>query len=557
MSERKSLNLKIFAVLTAVVVIGLLVACPQGTTTDPYDPNQIVGGESATIEAILAEGPMPSFSLSPNPPTPDYWNTTVGERFTLPNLFQFVNGDILSNTTQWDQRRNEISKIIQYYLYGELPPTPDNASYALYSGTSGTTPWNYATTTSGRLVITLSHGSSASVELTAPIALPATGTGPYIAFNLRDKADAGWAIYDLPGQGSDSYWTDSVGILYGYGTTDAAWRTNLDAPSALMCSAWGMDRFIDGLEWIKEQAEGAGSTRYIDPTKVMFTGSSRTGKQALVIGAFSKRVAITFPNSSGALGVAAERFLSPAMGKIDYYFRFVGDGAPYPDKANYNSGNAQTNPWGVQVVKETDSWDRHYIFGKDAKGPGLDQGFQTQPHIWSDSGGRWPSERNKQFTELHREMNIDKENQHGYMGTMPYDQHFVTALIAPRGLMITDGTEAYWCNPEATGLTYLATREVYEFLGKPHALGLKMYDVVHSGASLKAKDIIDFASAYFANGADPDATSNPARSGPTSFKYYPYTLDDPRSKIDYVRLNWKYPGSTQKTIRDQVLELIP
>jgi hypothetical protein len=554
MIERKSFYLKIFSVLMAVVVIGLMTACPGGTTPTPYDPNTIVGGESGTLEAILAEGPLDAFSLTP-PPTPAEWNLK-GEHFTIPNPFQFVDGSILSSNTQWPQRRAEISKIIQYYLYGELPPAPSNSTYALYSGSSGTNPWNYGVTTSGRLVITMTHNGSASVQLTAPITLPSTGTGPYIAFNLAEKADPTWAIYDLPGQGSDLYWTDTIGILYGYGTGDTAWRTNLDAPSALMCSAWGMDRFIDGLEWVKDQAVAASTTKYIDPTKVMFTGSSRTGKQALVIGAFSERLAIAFPNSSGALGAAMERFLAPATGKIDYYFKFVGDGAPYPDKANYNSEGSQVDPWGVYVVKETDDWDRHYIFGKDAKGPGLDQGFQTQPHIWSDSGGKWPNERNKQFTEQHREMNIDKENQHGYMSTMPYDQNFVTALVAPRGLLLTDGTEAYWCNPESTAFTYLATREVYEFLGKPNALGLKMYDIVHSGGSLKKKDIIDFANGYYAN-ADPDATSTPVRTGPTSFKYYPYTLDDPRSKNDYVRLNWKYPGSSGKTIRDQVLELIP
>jgi hypothetical protein len=369
---------------------------------------------------------------------------------------------------------------------------------------------------------------------------------------------SGWATYTIPGS-SDNYWTDTIGILYGYGTTDEEWRKNLDAPSALMCNAWGMDRVIDGLEWVRDEFEAAGSKEYIDPAKIMVTGTSRGGKQAMVIGAFSDRVAITFPNSSGALGTTLERFLTPSAGgtnKIDYYLRFMGDGAPFPDKANYSSGAGQQDPWGFLSVAPGESYDRHYIFGENAKGPGIDQGYQTQPHAWSDSGGKWPSERNKLFTELHKEWNIDKEWQHGYMGTMPYDQHFLTALCAPRGLLITDGVEAYWCNPEGAGLGYLATREVYKFLGKDKNLGLKMYDVVHSGSSLKPKDVLDFAIAYYAD-RDPDTYSTPVRTGATSFRFYPFALNDSRSKLDYLRLYWKYPGSPEKTIREQVQELLP
>jgi hypothetical protein len=552
--NKKTLKRGLIAAFVVCITLGILSGCPTDADDNTSQQNTNKGFNE---ETILSETPLPAFDIN-NPPAPDYWNNTVGEKFNLPNPFVFANGSPVTDASQWPQRRAELSKILQYYLYGTLPPAPSSSTYALYAGNSGTDAWVKGTTTSGRLVITMTNGSNGPVTLTSTITLPSGGTGPYPAYNM-DLAGSGWATYTIPGQGSDAYWTETIGILYGYGATTEQWRASLDAPSALMCNAWGMDRLIDGLEWVRDQFVEANSTEYIDPTKIMVTGTSRGGKQALVIGAFSERVAITFPNSSGALGATVERFLTPSAGganKIDYYFKFVGDGAPFDNKNNYNSGGSQQNPWGFKAVAPGEDYDKLYIFGKDAKGPGIDQGYQTQPHAWSDSGGTWPSERNKLFTELHKEWNIDKEWQHGYMGTMPYDQHFLTALCAPRGLLVTDGAEAYWCNPEGTGLGYLATREVYKFLGAENKLGLKIYVVEHSGTSLKPKDVLDFAGAYFAN-QDPDTYSDPDREGPTSFRFYPYALNDSRSKLDYLRLYWKAPGSTDQTIREQVQELLP
>jgi hypothetical protein len=561
--NNKNFLWKLSAILAVFAAGGILAGCPQDADDDNTNPVNTGFNE----ETILNESPIPAFDIN-NMPEPDYWNTQVGEKYNLPNPFVFADGTPLTNATDWPRRREELSKIMQFYLYGTLPPKPQEETFALYAGASGTTPWVKGVTTSGRLVITMSHEGRGPVELTSNITLPSDGTGPYPAYNVG-IAGSGWATYSIPGQGSDAYWTSTIGVLYNYGSTDAEWQRQPAAPSALMCNAWGMDRFMDGIEWMEEQFKDT-TTQYIDSKKVMVTGTSRGGKQALVIGAFCDRIAVTFPNSSGSLGTTIERWLSPSAGgtnKIDYYFKFVGDGAPFTDKTNYNSNASQTDPWGFISLAPGEAYDRLYVFGKDAKGPGIDQGYQTQPHVWSDSGGRWPNERNKQFTELHPEWNIDKEWQHGYMGTMPYDQHFVTALCAPRGLLITDGSEAYWCNPEATAFNYLATREVYKFLNKDNALGLKMYVVVHSGTSLKPQDTIDFANAYF-NSQNPDMAGDRANVtaitdgtgktiSPASFKFYPYALNDTRSKLDYLRLNWKYPGSTEKTIREQVLELLP
>ncbi len=47
---------------------------------------------------------------------------------------------------------------------------------------------------------------------------------------------------------------------------------------------------------------------------------------------------------------------------------------------------------------------------------------------------------------------------------LPFDQHFLRALVAPRIVLSTDATEDFWANPIGTQAIYEATNPVYEFL---------------------------------------------------------------------------------------------
>ncbi|MHA1647964.1 MAG: alpha/beta hydrolase family protein [Promethearchaeota archaeon] len=46
--------------------------------------------------------------------------------------------------------------------------------------------------------------------------------------------------------------------------------------------------------------------------------------------------------------------------------------------------------------------------------------------------------------------------------TLPFDQHFLRALIAPRLLFTSDGLADYWANPAGTQAMYFATKPVYQ-----------------------------------------------------------------------------------------------
>jgi len=61
---------------------------------------------------------------------------------------------------------------------------------------------------------------------------------------------------------------------------------------------------------------------------------------------------------------------------------------------------------------------------------------------------------------LGQKMNEYKERE----TDLPFDQHYLKALIAPRYFLQTDAVEDIWANPQGSYGTWLAAKEVYKFL---------------------------------------------------------------------------------------------
>ncbi|MHA1618146.1 MAG: alpha/beta hydrolase family protein [Promethearchaeota archaeon] len=49
--------------------------------------------------------------------------------------------------------------------------------------------------------------------------------------------------------------------------------------------------------------------------------------------------------------------------------------------------------------------------------------------------------------------------------TLPFDQHFLRALVAPRLLLVTDALGDYWANPPGNQAMFLACQPVFDLLG--------------------------------------------------------------------------------------------
>jgi hypothetical protein len=87
----------------------------------------------------------------------------------------------------------------------------------------------------------------------------------------------------------------------------------------------------------------------------------------------------------------------------------------------------------------------------------------------------------------------------GYIGReseLPFDQHFLKALIAPRALLTTEALGDAWANPVGTWQTHLAAHKVYALLGAQEniAIAFRRGDHAHTVADWCC--FLDFAAAF-------------------------------------------------------------
>lgn len=75
---------------------------------------------------------------------------------------------------------------------------------------------------------------------------------------------------------------------------------------------------------------------------------------------------------------------------------------------------------------------------------------------------------------------------------LPFDQHFLKSLIAPRSLLTTEALGDLWANPIGTWQTHLAAREVYRFLGVEECIGIWFRDGEHDHGETDWKAFLDF-----------------------------------------------------------------
>jgi hypothetical protein len=81
----------------------------------------------------------------------------------------------------------------------------------------------------------------------------------------------------------------------------------------------------------------------------------------------------------------------------------------------------------------------------------------------------------------------------GKEAILPFDQHSLKALVAPRALLSTEALGDLWANPEGTWQTHLAAREVYRFLGAEDRIGIWYRVGGHDHGEVDWKALLDFA----------------------------------------------------------------
>lgn len=108
---------------------------------------------------------------------------------------------------------------------------------------------------------------------------------------------------------------------------------------------------------------------------------------------------------------------------------------------------------------------------------------------------------------------------------LPFDQHFVFALVAPRALLSVDATGDRWANPYGTGATHLAARPLFRFLGAQEKLGISFRPGDHELAQGDWRTLMDFADRLFGRDPQPgsagrafDQLIRPVKPPPFSWK---------------------------------------
>ena len=85
----------------------------------------------------------------------------------------------------------------------------------------------------------------------------------------------------------------------------------------------------------------------------------------------------------------------------------------------------------------------------------------------------------------------------GREAELPFDQHFLKALIAPRALLCTEALGDAWANPSGTQHSHDAAAEVYRWLGAGERLAIHFREGGHSHTLQDWTNLLDFMDATF------------------------------------------------------------
>lgn len=84
---------------------------------------------------------------------------------------------------------------------------------------------------------------------------------------------------------------------------------------------------------------------------------------------------------------------------------------------------------------------------------------------------------------------------HAYAGReqeLPFDQHLLKALVAPRALLTTEALQDHWANPQGSWQSHRAARCVFELLGADRRMGIVFRAGGHDHGLADWSSLLDF-----------------------------------------------------------------
>lgn len=357
------------------------------------------------------------------------WNfpdkNSAHAEYELPDPFRKPDGTRISAPSDWESQRTYLKSMLSHYLYGHVPPRPDNLTAdlikteSLYDGKAV------------RETVRLTFGPKRQAAFDVSVVRPnKAGRFPVITWN--DEGNATQFVCTCPIEETavckmnyciaafnrkqivpDSADFSECSLYRAYPQYD--WRV-------ITMWAWAQSRIVDYLETVD----------YADMGKIVATGFSRGGKTALCAAVYDERFALCAAAGSGCCGGGCLRFHGNRLGPKDGVCETLGT-----------------------ITKKKRFW------------------------YW--------------FSDIIAEYgNHGGESLAGDECLLPFDLHFVKALIAPRPLITLDGLDDVWSNPYGTYLTWRAAAEVYRFLGAGDRFALHFREGGHDYNALDWTAALDF-----------------------------------------------------------------
>ncbi len=182
----------------------------------------------------------------------------------------------------WKVQRGLLKKDIEQWMFGKMPPAPDNLRATVTSSSR-----------EGRSTlkqVTLAFGPDRKATLRIELVIP-DGKGPFPVFLTNHARNRPW-IYTAVRRGYIACIYHATDPRYGNGDDSDAWVEHYPDYdfSVLARWAWAASRAVD---YLVQQPE-------VDARKIGLTGHSRNGKQALLAAAFDERIAAVIPSSGNS-----------------------------------------------------------------------------------------------------------------------------------------------------------------------------------------------------------------------------------------------------------------
>jgi hypothetical protein len=338
----------------------------------------------------------------------------------LPDPLVMFSGAKVRTRSQWtEERRPELKRLFQHYMYGVMPPAPREPRFtaereerkfldgkatkrevAIDLGPAGAPRMQLLVVVPNDrkvpapVFVGPNFAGNHTVVSDPSVALPTSWMPPHFPGVKDSRAtDAGrgtqadvWAIDDAieRGYAVATFYCGDVAPDHP-GRADGVfpvYRQDGQSPGgptewgAVAAWAWGISRAVDYLV-----TDGD-----LDRERIAVVGHSRLGKAAIVAAAFDERIALAIPHQAGCGGTA------PSRGKEGESVKQINDRFPH---------------WFDGVFKS----------------------FNEQPE------------------------------------RLPFDQNGLVALVAPRPVLFTNAVDDRWANPEGQFQVLKAADPVYRFLG--------------------------------------------------------------------------------------------